>query len=130
MMAAAPIEEARLALAILANSPDGADQALLVYGHGFKRQTLAGLVRAGFATVERDADKTGDQTREVTKMRITQAGRDALAKSWGNVTEPNQFRRPNDEEERRRRTLVRALDVLIGLALGAIAALVLKMILF
>jgi hypothetical protein len=46
------------------------------------------------------------------------------------VTEPNQFRRPNNEEERRRRTLVRALDVLIGLALGAIAALVLKMILF
>jgi hypothetical protein len=81
MMAAAPIEEARRALAILANSPDGANEALLVYGHGFKRQTLAGLVRAGLATVERDLDKTGDKTREVAKMRITQAGRDALTKS-------------------------------------------------
>jgi hypothetical protein len=44
--------EARRALVILANSPDGANEALLVYGHGFKRQTLAGLVRAGFATAE------------------------------------------------------------------------------
>jgi hypothetical protein len=49
------------------------------------------------------------------------------------VTEPNEFdvfRRREMEEERRRRTLVTLLDVLIGLALGAIAALVLKMILF
>jgi hypothetical protein len=81
MMAAAPIEEARRALAILASSPDGANQTLLVYGHGFNRQTLAGVVRAGFAAVERDVDKTGDKAREVAKMRITQAGRDALAKS-------------------------------------------------
>jgi hypothetical protein len=48
----------------------------------------------------------------------------------GDVTEPNEFRRQNDEEERRRRTLVRVLDVLTVLALAAIAALVLKMILF
>jgi hypothetical protein len=81
MMPAAPIEEARRALAILASSPDGANQTLLMYGRGFNRQTLAGLVRAGFATVERDVDKTGDKAREVAKMRITQAGRDALAKS-------------------------------------------------
>jgi hypothetical protein len=49
------------------------------------------------------------------------------------VTEPNEpdaFRRREREEERRRRTLVLVLDVLIGLALGAIVALVLKMILF
>jgi hypothetical protein len=48
------------------------------------------------------------------------------------VTEPNEFdvfRRREREEERRRRTLVTLLDVLIGLALGAIAALLLKMIL-
>jgi hypothetical protein len=81
MMARHLVKEGHRALAILANSPDGANEALLVYGHGFKRQTLAGLVRAGFATVERDVDKTGDKTREVAKMRITQAGRDALTKS-------------------------------------------------
>ena len=45
----------------------------------------------------------------------------------GGVTGPNEFRRP--EEERRRRTLVTVLDILIVLTLAAIAALVLKMIL-
>jgi hypothetical protein len=48
------------------------------------------------------------------------------------VTEPNEFdvfRRREREEERRRRTLVTVLDVLIGLALAAMAALFLKMIL-
>jgi hypothetical protein len=49
------------------------------------------------------------------------------------VTEPNEFdefRRRQGEEERGRRTLVTVLDVLIGLALAAIVALVLKMILY
>jgi hypothetical protein len=45
------------------------------------------------------------------------------------VTDPNEFRRENDEEERHRRTLFTVLDILIGLALAAIAALFLKMIL-
>jgi type VI protein secretion system component VasF len=48
----------------------------------------------------------------------------------GSVTEPNEFRRQWDEEERRRRTLVRVLDVLTVLALAAIVALALKMILY
>jgi hypothetical protein len=47
------------------------------------------------------------------------------------VTEPKEFRRrQEDEEERRRRTLVLVLDVLTALALLAIAALVIKMILY
>jgi hypothetical protein len=46
------------------------------------------------------------------------------------VTEPNEFRRQWDEEERRRRTLVTVLDVLTVLALLAIGVLVLKMILY
>jgi len=49
------------------------------------------------------------------------------------VTEPNGFdvfRRREREEELRRRTLVRALDVLIGLAVLAIVAVVVKMILY
>jgi hypothetical protein len=44
------------------------------------------------------------------------------------VTEPNEFPRQNDEEERRRQILVRVLNVLTALALLAIAALLLKMI--
>jgi hypothetical protein len=77
-MARRLIREARRALKILANSPDGASEALLVYGHGFKRQMLAGLVRQGLLTAEREP---GDRLIAVTKMRITQAGRDALMDS-------------------------------------------------
>jgi hypothetical protein len=78
MMARRLSREARRALAILANSPDGANQALLVYGHGFKRQTLAGLIRAGFATAECDVVKTGEQTIEIVRVRITATGRQAI----------------------------------------------------
>ncbi len=46
------------------------------------------------------------------------------------MTEPNEFRRRVAREERRRRILVTVLDVLTALALLAIAALVLKMILY
>jgi hypothetical protein len=51
----------------------------------------------------------------------------------GGVTDPNEFdvfRRREREEERRRLISFRVIDVLIGLALAAIAALLLKMILF
>jgi type IV secretory pathway component VirB8 len=50
----------------------------------------------------------------------------------GGMTEPNEFdefRRRVAHEERRRRILITVLDVLIVLALAAIAALALKMIL-
>jgi hypothetical protein len=50
----------------------------------------------------------------------------------GGVTEPNEFdefRRRVAREERRRRILVTVLDVLIALALFAIAVLVLEMML-
>jgi hypothetical protein len=77
MMARRLSGEARRALKILADSPDGANQALLVYGHGFKRQTLAGLIPAGFATAECDVVKTGEKTIEIIKVRITAAGRQA-----------------------------------------------------
>jgi hypothetical protein len=49
------------------------------------------------------------------------------------VTDPNEFdifRRREREEERRRLISLSVIDVLIGLALAAIAALVLKMIFF
>jgi hypothetical protein len=76
---------ARRALVILANSPDGANEALLVYGHDLctgtasKRRILAGLIRAGFATAERDVVKTGEKAIEITRIRITAAGRQAIA---------------------------------------------------
>jgi hypothetical protein len=39
---------------------------------------LAGLVRTGFATAQRQTVKTGGKTMEVVRIRITEAGRDAL----------------------------------------------------
>ena len=46
------------------------------------------------------------------------------------VTDPDEFPRQWDREERRRRTLVTVLDVLTVLALLAISALVIKMIFY
>jgi hypothetical protein len=46
------------------------------------------------------------------------------------VTDPDEFPRQWDQEERRRRTLVTVLDVLTVLALLAISALVIKMIFY
>jgi hypothetical protein len=49
----------------------------------------------------------------------------------GDVTEPNEFRRrQNDEEERRRLIALRVIDVLTALAVLAIVALFLKMIFY
>jgi hypothetical protein len=58
--------EQRRALQLLAGIPFGASETTM-FAHGFRRETLAGLVRAGLATAER---KT---------VKITPAGRKAIA---------------------------------------------------
>ena len=45
-------EEQRRALQLLASIPFGASETIM-FAHGFKRKTLAGLVLAGLATAER-----------------------------------------------------------------------------
>lgn len=69
---------ARRALTLLATSPHGANEALLVLVHGFKRQILAGLVRAGLATAEREIANAGGKPVEVVRVRITNDGRKAI----------------------------------------------------
>jgi hypothetical protein len=69
----------RRALALLAGSPHGATEELLIHGHGIRRRLLIGLVRAGLATVERRVIMAGDTPVEVGKVRITAAGRRVLA---------------------------------------------------
>jgi hypothetical protein len=59
--------ERRRALELLASSPEGINEELLVHGHGFKRQMLVGLVRFGLATAEREVV-------DVVRIRITNAG--------------------------------------------------------
>ncbi len=71
--------EQRRALELLAGSPHGATEELLIHGHGLSRRLLAGLVQAGLATVERRVIMAGDTLVEVGKVKITAAGRRALA---------------------------------------------------
>jgi hypothetical protein len=66
--------ERRRALELLASSPEGINEELLVHGHGFKRQMLVGLVRFGLATAEREAMTADGKPVEVVRIRITNAG--------------------------------------------------------
>jgi len=70
--------EQRRALATLATSgPDGATQAVLS-SHGFDASLIAGLVNRGVATITYERVRAGAKDVDVTKVRITEAGRDAL----------------------------------------------------
>jgi hypothetical protein len=55
-----------------------ATKALLL-ANGVSRPTLASLVRAGLVTVQPQVIKTGWKMIDVAKVRITAAGREALA---------------------------------------------------
>jgi len=70
--------EALRALELLAGSPDGVNEALLL-AHGFTRQMLTGFVRAGLVTWHDRTVRAGGRTIDVNYMMITGAGRDALA---------------------------------------------------
>ncbi len=75
---AAPARKRRLgveqhrALQLLASSPFGAIEAIMLI-NGFTRRTLADLVRAGFATAQRETVKADRQ--QLGHIRITEAGR-------------------------------------------------------
>ena len=73
MMARRLSGEARRALEILANRPDGGSEDLLLFRHSFKRQILAALLRSGLAAAEREVVETGDKTIEVVRLKITAA---------------------------------------------------------
>jgi hypothetical protein len=65
-------------LTLLASSPHGATEALLVRAHGFDSDMVAGLVRGGLATAEFETMKAGTIPVEVVRLRITAAGRKAI----------------------------------------------------
>jgi hypothetical protein len=64
----------RRALQLLAGTPFGVTAATMSV-HGFTRQTLVRLIRAGLATTQREI-KAGGQT--IGRVKITEAGRRAL----------------------------------------------------
>jgi hypothetical protein len=69
----------RHALAVIAaTGTDGETQTLLT-AHGFSIRTIAALVKCGLVTIAREKVRTGGKWIDAAKVRITDAGRDALA---------------------------------------------------
>ena len=74
-----PEPNRRRALELLAlHAAMGCPEALLI-AHGFTARQLASLVRTGMATVSAERMLAGKKPMEVTRVRITAAGRRALA---------------------------------------------------
>jgi hypothetical protein len=68
----------RRALRLLAGSPLGATEAIML-AHGFTIEMLTILVRDGLATATPETVHAGKRPVEVVRVRITDAGRLALA---------------------------------------------------
>ena len=69
----------RAALELLASDPQGATDELLVFVHEFDSNMIAGLVESGLAVARLENMKAGSRAIEVIRIRISGAGRDALA---------------------------------------------------
>ena len=67
----------RQALALLAGSPNGATEAVML-AHGFTTALMVDLEHAGLATASTERVERGGKPVEITRMRITEAGRQAL----------------------------------------------------
>jgi hypothetical protein len=63
---------------LLEASLDGCTEAIML-AHGFKIELLVELVRAGLATANTERMLASGRPMEVTRLRITGAGRRALA---------------------------------------------------
>jgi hypothetical protein len=72
--------KARRALELLAVDRRGLTETLLLT-YRFTPRMLASLVSAGLATAQRQTVKVGGKTMEVVRIRITEAGREALGES-------------------------------------------------
>ena len=71
-------QKARRALTILARSPGGAAEELVLIAYGFRREMLARLVLAGLVTKVTDTLKSDEETIKVNLVTITDVGRKAL----------------------------------------------------
>jgi hypothetical protein len=75
-------DDERRALEMLAAAENGCADALLV-GYGFKLEMILGMVGAGLLTATAERAAVAGHAVEVTRMRITEAGRQALAEQQG-----------------------------------------------
>jgi hypothetical protein len=67
----------RRALNLLAASQDGCTEALML-AHGFKAELLVDLIRDGLARAKAERVIAGKRTIEVTRVQITDAGRQSF----------------------------------------------------
>lgn len=67
----------RRALELLAASPGGCTEAILV-AHGFTVEQMVELIRAGLATAKTGRVMAGARPTMVARVRITEAGRRVL----------------------------------------------------
>jgi hypothetical protein len=74
-----PNPDRRRALELLAGNRHGYGKAIL-RAHGFSIDMMAELVKAGLATTKRERLVAGGRETDVVRVRITEAGRQALAK--------------------------------------------------
>jgi hypothetical protein len=73
-----PKPDRRRALELLASCRDGCTEAIML-AHGFSIAQMVELVRAGLATAHRPSARAGSLVpMEVTRVRITDTGRQAL----------------------------------------------------
>ena len=68
----------RRALRVLVDAPEGMTEALML-AHGFRMAPLTDLYIAGLATATVERMVAGGRTVEIVRMKITDAGRQALA---------------------------------------------------
>jgi hypothetical protein len=74
-----PNPDRRRALELLAGSREGCTKAMM-RAHGFSIDMLVELVKVGLATTKRERMVAGGRQTDVARVRITEAGRQALAK--------------------------------------------------
>jgi hypothetical protein len=74
-----PNPDRRRALELHAASHHGYSKAIL-RAHGFSMDMMVELVKAGLATTKRERMVADDRQTDVVRVRITEAGRQALAK--------------------------------------------------
>ncbi len=74
-----PNPDRRRALELLAGSRYGYTKAIL-RAHGFSIDMMVDLVKAGLATTKRERMVAGGRQTDIVRVRITEAGRQALAK--------------------------------------------------
>src|SRR5262249_27662638 len=68
-----PKPERRRALELLAASPDGCSEAIML-AHGFTVDFLVDLIRTGMATTRTERVVAGGRAMEVARVRITEVG--------------------------------------------------------